>query len=718
MKRVLNYIAAVTAAALLAPSCSTDGAGNIPEGQGLITMNVETGTRAAGKAVALAECTVGVYDLNQEGALVRKYAKGKCPEAIALVAGKYRVKVQYGEKPAAASFDNCYYEGQSEDIPLAAGSTEPAKVTCLPQSLAVEVHFGDDFAELFNSYAADVTLGDGVANGSLHYTANRTGYFTLPEGVTEMSWTFTGEHKTKGAITKTATFPVEMGKKYALGFKFSPDLPGYITTEVITLEIGDPIEWDDEFNFSNDPEITNPTNSGFFFEPQIYAGEAMTVQVDAQAEITKLSVEAAGQTFDLMTPAVEAAGMTRVNAAADRVTVVFNTPSSATITLNPSFFDFACGDTAVTFKVEDKDGGQAEKTATIRMEEGILPVAEADYDLWSNTVVLRAKSNGAAPVIKMRRAGDSEWQTATAAADGDSYAVTFAPAWTESQNASGVTVYTPDPTKGVYANHTYEAVAEIDGRTSGTTFTTVCDQPIVNWNMADASNSCFTTGNRYATFWGSGNNNYATALCAPGTFGGRTCAVLKSTMAGAFGINLLASGNLFTGTFYRPSTTGTVSFGQPYTWQARPTALRIQYHATVGTVNQQKHKKDGAHPQNIGDQDEAIVYVAIVDWDQRHDVSSGTSAPKGVWSPDAPATATDASGNAMKIVGYGMYRIDASTPGDNLVGKDIEIVYYDKELKPSKTYSLVISCATNFYGDYMCGCDSNELYVTDFEWVY
>ncbi len=718
MKRVLNYIAAVTAAAFLASSCSTDGAGNIPEGQGLITMNVETGTRAAGKAVALEECTVGVYDLNQEGALVRKYAKGKCPEAIALVAGKYRVKVQYGEKPAAASFDNCYYEGQSKEITLAAGSAEPADVTCLPQSLAVEVHFGDDFAELFNSYAADVTLGDGVANGSLHYTANRTGYFTLPEGVTEMSWTFTGEHKTKGAITKTATFPVEMGKKYALGFKFSPDLPGYITTEVITLEIGTPIEWDDEFNFSNDPEITNPTNSGFFFEPQIYADEAMTVQVDAQAEITKLSVEAAGQTFDLMTPAVEAARMTRTNTAADQVTVVFNSPSSATITLNPSFFDFACGDTAVTFKVEDKDGGQAEKTATIRMEEGILPVAEADYDLWSNTVVLRAKSNGAAPVIKMRRAGDSEWQTATAAADGDSYAVTFAPAWTESQNASGVTVYTPDPTKGVYANHTYEVVAEIGDRTSATTFTTVCEQPIVNWNMADASNSCFTTSNRYATFWGSGNNNYAKELCAHGTYGGKTCAVLKSTMAGAFGINLLASGNLFTGTFYRPSTTGTVSFGQPHTWQARPTALRIQYHATVGTVNQQKHKKDGAHPQNIGDQDEAVVYVAIVDWDQRHDVSSGTSAPKGVWSPDAPATATDASGNAMKIVGYGICRIDASTPGNELVGKDIEIVYYDKELKPSKTYSLVISCATNFYGDYMCGCDSNELYVTDFEWVY
>lgn len=709
MKRVLNYIAAVAAAALLAPSCSTDGVDNIPGGQGLITMNVETGTRAAGDAVALAECTVGVYDVNQGGALVRKYAKGNCPAEIALVAGKYRVKVQYGEKPAAASFVDCYYEGLSQDITLTAGSAETANVTCLPQSLAVEVRFGDNFAEIFDSYAADVTLGDGVANGSLRYTENGTGYFTLPEDVTEMSWTFAGEHKEKGAITKTATFAVEMGKKYALAFRYSSDLPGYIGVDLITLTVDDnTIDYDDEFNFSNDPEITGP-NANFFSEPQVFAGEPMTVQVDAQAEITKLSVEAAGETIDLM-------NLTR---AGEAVSVAFSdTKSSATVTLNPSFFNFACGDTAVTFKVEDKEGGLAEKTATIRIEEGIMPVAAADYDLWTNTVVLRAKSNGAAPVIKMRRAGDSEWQTATATAEGDSYAATFAPAWTESQNASGITVYTPDPTKGVYANHTYEVVAEIGDRTSGTTFTTVCDQPIVNWNMADASSSCFTQENQYAPFWGSGNNRFAPALCAQGTLGGKTCAVLKSTMAGAFGIKMLAAGNLFTGTFYRPSTTGTVSFGQPYTWQARPTALRIQYHATIGTVNQQKHKKDGAHPQNIGDQDEAIVYVAIVDWDQQHGVSSGMSAPTGVWSPDAPETATDDSGNAMKIVGYGIYRIDASTPGDNLVGKDIEIVYYDKELKPSKQYSLVISCATNFYGDYMCGCDSNVLYITDFEWVY
>jgi len=708
MKRVLNYIAAVTAAALLASSCSTDGVDNIPEGQGLITMNVETGTRAAGDAVALAECTVGVYDVNQGGALVRKYAKGNCPEQIALVAGKYRVKVQYGQKPAAASFEDCYYEGFSQDITLTAGAAEEAKVTCLPKSLAVEVRFGDNFQNDFTSYAADVTLGDGVTNGSLHYTENRTGYFTLPEDVTEMAWIFAGEHKTKGTITKNATFAVEPGKKYVLGFQFSPDLPGYIDVDVISIVVDDStIDYDDEFNFSNDPEITSP-NGNFFFEPQVFVGEAMTVQVDAQSEITKLSVEAAGETIDLM-------NLPR----AGEVSVAFSdTKSSATITLNPSFFDFACGDTAVTIKVEDKDGGQAEKTATIRMEEGIMPVVAADYDLWTNTVVLRAKSNGAAPVIKMRRAGDSEWQTATATAEGDSYAVTFTPAWTESQNASGVTVYTPDPTKGVYANHTYEVVAEIGDRTSCTTFTTVCDQPIVNWNMADASNSCFTQENRYAPFWGSGNNKYASALCAQGTFGGKTCAVLKSTMAGIFGVYMLAAGNLFTGTFYRPSTTGTVSFGQPYTWKARPTALRIQHHATIGTVNQQRHKKDGAHPQNIGDQDEAIVYVAIVDWDQQHGVSSGTSAPTGVWSPDAPETATDDKGNAMKIVGYGIYRIDASTPGDNLVGKDIEIVYYDKELKPSKQYSLVISCATNFYGDYMCGCDSNELRITDFEWVY
>lgn len=49
---------------------------------------------------------------------------------------------------------------------------------------------------------------------------------------------------------------------------------------------------------------------------------------------------------------------------------------------------------------------------------------------------------------------------------------------------------------------------------------------------------------------------------------------------------------------------------------------------------------------------------------------------------------------------------------------EIPIFYYDRETKPSKQYQIVISSSTSYYGDYMCGCKTNWMYLTDFSWVY
>ena len=53
-----------------------------------------------------------------------------------------------------------------------------------------------------------------------------------------------------------------------------------------------------------------------------------------------------------------------------------------------------------------------------------------------------------------------------------------------------------------------------------------------------------------------------------------------------------------------------------------------------------------------------------------------------------------------------------------MIPVELPIQYYDTTAKPSGRYSLVISCATSAYGDYMNGCTSNVMYVDDFEWVY
>ena len=55
---------------------------------------------------------------------------------------------------------------------------------------------------------------------------------------------------------------------------------------------------------------------------------------------------------------------------------------------------------------------------------------------------------------------------------------------------------------------------------------------------------------------------------------------------------------------------------------------------------------------------------------------------------------------------------------ETMLSRDIEFHFYDHTARPSGTYTIVLSCSANAYGEYMLGCTSNVLYVDDFEWVY
>ena len=138
--------------------------------------------------------------------------------------------------------------------------------------------------------------------------------------------------------------------------------------------------------------------------------------------------------------------------------------------------------------------------------------------------------------------------------------------------------------------------------------------------------------------------------------------------------------------------------------------MKLKLHATLGNVNINKHNG----PLPTGSSDVATVYVAVVDWNAKHRVTSGTASPTGIWSPaDGPDAVSEG-----KIIGYGLLDITESTAGGSMVETVIPIVWYDRETKPAGNYTLVISCSTSKYGDYMDGCDKNTLYVDDFEWSY
>ena len=344
-----------------------------------------------------------------------------------------------------------------------------------------------------------------------------------------------------------------------------------------------------------------------------------------------------------------------------------------------------------------------------------VKVALREADLWQNTgtvtALISADEYASGAALEYRIKGDTEWQPMQESGyDAGILTATIAPEWKTETNPNGLTVYKLVPKKGLFAGHTYEFRLLVGGSEQGAPleYTAPAGNTIPNGDMEDASMSCWTQNNKTAEFWGSGNNTFTKGLCTQASFAGGTRAKLQATSA----VGVLASGNLFTGLFQKDLITrGVVSFGQTYAWKARPRALKVQYFAEhIGPVD--IDKKFGA-PIGMGDQDRARIMVAIVDWNARREVGSGTEPPTGTWDPQEAASTEQG-----KIIAYGSLFIDESSTGDRMIDTELELHFYDREAKPSGLYQLVIYCSTSAYGDFMTGCKSNVLYIDNFEWAY
>ncbi|MBQ1221900.1 MAG: PCMD domain-containing protein, partial [Alistipes sp.] len=147
-----------------------------------------------------------------------------------------------------------------------------------------------------------------------------------------------------------------------------------------------------------------------------------------------------------------------------------------------------------------------------------------------------------------------------------------------------------------------------------------------------------------------------------------------------------------------------------YNWQARPSSLKVKVWHNIGNVTTTKYSS--AIPE--GSPDQASIYVCIIDWDSRHNVTSGADTPTGVWSPENGLNSVSEG----EVLGYGIIYPQGQTSGSEMVETEIPIVWYDTTKKPSKNYTLILASASSRYGDYMNGCNKNVMYVDDFRWAY
>lgn len=733
MKHIL-CITAFACATLLAASCSKDRTDDPTAGEGCLALNIELPDLAAleSRGAGRSSRAEGddIYDptehsslriYNAEGGLLRRYEPAKtCPDYLYLIAGNYKAVYRSSDE-SVATWDHLSYAGEQE-FQIEAHQTRSLTLECPIVNSAVKVVFDASIAEkMEEGYEAFVCISDDFSYNdalsgavpTLRYDRDRTGFFLMPEGRTMLSWGFRGTLREDGTTVSSNSTTghreiiPEPGKLYSLRFQYSKTPDGSLTgITVLVEEEGDIVSRD--IFFSPQPTFTG---QDFSIGSVVgHTGGDLKIDVTALSPLKQVAVAVGGQSYPLFADGAPIAADGLSFAASDD-------GNSGVITLSAAFLDrLGGGIHELELSAEDSNDGEGRTKAQVAVT-GLAAVATADCDLWLNRATLRAvvtDRSASNVAILVRKEGAADWITVPATQGADyTYTALVTPTWTQEQNENGHTVYTL--ATGISANTAYEYRLVVDGREIGAIerFATSTTQTVPYGDMEDDTIPCFGDSNANTASWGSGNiRSLAPNLCKPATFagmGGAQCARLQA----ASQVGMLAAGNLFLGTFSRSGMNGTVGFGQPYDWQARPAALTLKLHATLGKVNANKSGAD-AGPLAEGAQDIATVYVAAVAWNDRHGVTSGVGSPSGIWSP---ANGPDAVSEG-KILGYGLLDIKESTAGDRMVETTIPIRWYDRENRPTGNYTIVIGCSTSKYGDNMNGCTSNTLYVDDFEWAY
>ncbi len=718
--RKLIYI--ISICTLLMAACSKDltESDTSSTDEGTLKLTYALSTTRSDADDLIAQSKLKIY--RADGELIRYYMPASdVPDELYLVAGSYSASLSIdAESYATTSFDKCGYYGQT-NFTIEANKSSDVAVTSTITNSAVRVIYDDTIAENFEQdYITYVTASDSFDKQSaqsdelytLSFSESGTGYFILPEGVSNLSWGFEGTHTDSQVGRLSLSGVIEKAQAatlYTLNLKYSQTAGGMVGT--ITVSVDDSSDdYDDSFAFSPQPTITA---TGFSIsQPQLYTGDSYAFSISAINELQSVDLELLDSDDNVVTTYSPLVAGTEVNLSAKGVVYSVIDSKYGTLTLTSELFDSYSTGGVKSVNIVAKDVLSAKKEATAQF---ILPglVESPTVDLWLNSGLLQTciTSEVAGEVtISYRKSGDSSWVEATATSVGDYiYQASFEPQWSETTSDGGDKVY--HLSSGFTAGNTYEYKYSIGGVEQGShSFTTQGVQTIANSDFESSSLSCWGLSNSTSNWWASGNNTYAESSCTQGTYsgmGGSSCAYLAGA---SVTLVKLAAGSIFLGQFERPSiTTGQVSFGQSFAWSSRPTSLKFKYAASLGTVDADYHKYSFI---SEGSTDKARIFFAIVDWDSRHVVSSGTSDPTGVWDP-----ATMSEVDKGEIIGYASLWITASTSG-SMKEEELTVYYYDTKTKPSKSISIVISCATSAYGDYMNGSTSSKLYVDDFEFGY
>ena len=633
---------------------------------------------------------IKIYKVDGEDeSLIRRYdSVNDVPDYMSLLAGNYVAKVQVGQK-RAVSFDEKYYYGESE-FEVKPSEVAAVTVDCKLQSTIVAVNYDATVAEkLSEGYFTTVAIAESydkqaIATGdvlSLTYEESKDGYVMMPEGQTSLYWHFEGTHPVEGDIVKEGLIEnVKPAARYTITLKYSKDAPGNLVFEATVDESME--EYDDVIIFSPDPTILG---DGFdLTEQQLSTTASRTYNVASLAAISTMTLSVSGVEYDLLT-----------NVPAG-ITVDKNDDLTYKVTVTEAFFaQVAGGAQALTFHIEDVDGGKLNKEVNY-LVQGVMPLSTSDYDLWFGNVTFKATVlNTAASSVKIAYSADGATWTEVAATAGENNTYTAVGADFAAEK-----------------NYTYKLVVDSVEAGKALTHQTAAGAQIPNGDMeswSDAGGVIYPYAAGASPFWLTGNDGAKMADATltmsstdvrPGSTG-QYSAYLKSQKAAVMGIGKFAAGNLFVGTFSMSGLNGTVNFGRDFKFTAKPKSLSFWMKHNEGTINE-----GAGTPAEATGTDKATIMVIITNWD----------TPYAVNTADTSTFFTMADLATMEgVIGYGY--IEKRESATEWAEYTIDITYREdmKNVKPKK---LVVSFTPSGFGDYFTGSTDSWMYVDDIIFNY
>ncbi len=711
MKKIVYTILATIFGATLMVSCSNDEP-MVGEGKVSLKVALNSDVKVIGRAEEddlAANCTIYVY--NSEN-LIRKYhGIAEVPEEIILVSGDYTAVAWAGDS-VPASYTAKYYKGSSP-FTISAGSDVRTTIECKIANTVASVIFEPEVDNVLTDYKINI----GNTAGSLDFdktnSADAKGYYMMPDGDKDLTWTITGTQVNGQPFTQTGVIEnVKPATEYALTVRYN-EKAFEVGGAMLTVEVDETtIDVNDEFILKTAPRITG---QGFDIDNPVYieegAASKKSVYIASATEVTGIEISCErytemglpAATFDFLTmsatarDAVQAAGITysySYDATKDE--------TLAKLTFAKELLDKVTGRVEFVIKATDKDGRVTTKPLVVEVSDAkVITSAQQSGDVTCYTATLRgaiAKPDATNPGFKYRKVGASEWTKVAGTVSGSNF-------------TAKVT--------GLSSNTAYEYIAVSDDFDSSVAveFTTFNDPQLTNagfedW-FTDSDNALVPASSASNLFWDCGNHGSITLninITTPESsikHSGNYSIKLKSDFPSLAGIGKFAAGNVFIGKYLRTDgTNGVLGFGRPMA--SRPVALRGWVKYTPGTID----KTTSSAPSECkkGDPDKGIIYVAMVDGTTKSD--NGSAWPVIIKTKSSEFSVF--SKDAANVIGYGELTWRTATAGSGLIEFEIPIEYKSDAMPAN----ILITCSASAWGDYFSGSTSSVMYVDDLELVY